>query len=144
MQCKCAVWLFSVFTFAVGSVVMAEAPPAPPTKPGTSADSKKGQCHDDTQKFCKDVKPGGGRLHACLDRHDADLASACRDSRHQAKERVAKFHQACDADIQKLCPGAKSGHGHIAKCLKEKEAELSPACKTGYRASRSAATQIDQ
>jgi hypothetical protein len=132
------------FIFAVGSAAMAEAPPASSTKHGSAANDKKNPCHDDIQKFCKDVKPGGGRVHACLSQHANELTSACGDARQQAKERVAKFHQACDADVQKLCPGVKSGHGRIAKCIKEKEAELSPACKAEHRSSRAAAAQQDQ
>lgn len=144
MKLTHAVLLISVFTFAVGSAAAAETPPASPTQPAPVAGGKPGPCHDDIQKFCKDVKPGGGHVHACLGQHDADLAPACRDSRRQAKERVAKFHQACDADVQKLCKDVKTGHGRVAKCLKTKEAELTPACKTEYRASRQAATQLDQ
>ena len=35
--------------------------------------------------------------------------------------------QACRADAQKLCAGAKPGGGRVMACLKQHEAELSPA-----------------
>ena len=36
---------------------------------------------------------------------------------------------ACKADIEKLCPGVKPGEGRIVSCLKEKQNEVSDACK---------------
>ena len=36
---------------------------------------------------------------------------------------------ACKADVEKLCKDVKPGEGAIAKCLKQNEANLSPACK---------------
>lgn len=35
---------------------------------------------------------------------------------------------ACRADIEKFCKDVKFGHGRIAQCMKQHEAELSPAC----------------
>ena len=35
-------------------------------------------CTGDMEKFCKDVKPGGGRILKCLREHTQDLSSACR------------------------------------------------------------------
>jgi hypothetical protein len=36
---------------------------------------------------------------------------------------------ACKADVEKLCKDVKPGEGAIAKCLKQNEANVSPACK---------------
>jgi hypothetical protein len=35
-------------------------------------------CAPDVQRFCKDVRPGQGRVVACLKAHQADLAPACK------------------------------------------------------------------
>jgi hypothetical protein len=35
----------------------------------------------------------------------------------------------CAEDAAKLCKGVQQGEGRIARCMKEHEAELSPACK---------------
>ena len=35
----------------------------------------------------------------------------------------------CAGDIAKFCSGVRQGGGRIAKCLKQNEAQLSPACK---------------
>ena len=36
-------------------------------------------CGKDVKKFCADVKPGDGRVYACLKQHRPDLAARCAD-----------------------------------------------------------------
>ncbi len=45
----------------------------------------KDACHDDAQKLCKGVQPGGGRIVQCLRQHEGELAPACKE--HIAKPR---------------------------------------------------------
>jgi len=35
---------------------------------------------------------------------------------------------ACQPDVERLCAGIQPGHGRIATCLMDKEAQLSPEC----------------
>ena len=35
----------------------------------------------------------------------------------------------CAVDVKKLCASVEKGEGRVIQCLKEHEAELSPACK---------------
>ena len=35
------------------------------------------ECNADAKKFCQGIKPGQGRILACLKSHDAELAPAC-------------------------------------------------------------------
>ena len=35
------------------------------------------ECKADAQKFCKGIRPGGGRILACLKSHQSELAPAC-------------------------------------------------------------------
>jgi hypothetical protein len=35
-------------------------------------------CQGDVSKFCADVKPGHGRIVACLSEHSAELSDACK------------------------------------------------------------------
>lgn len=45
-------------------------------------------------------------------------------------------HGACKADVEKLCKDVKLGEGRIARCLKQNEANLSPACKDAMAQAR--------
>jgi hypothetical protein len=127
---------------AVPAPAAAPAPapvPAPAAKP---AQARQGPCNEDIQKFCKDVKPGGGRVSACLEKNEAGLSQGCGSFHQLMKERIAKFVQACEADIEKLCKDTELGSGRVAACLKTKQSELSPACKAEFQASRPAAAEI--
>jgi hypothetical protein len=46
---------------------------------------------------------------------------------------VAKVHVACAADADRLCKGAKAGHGHVRECLKAHGADLSDGCKAALQ-----------
>ena len=35
-------------------------------------------CQADVSKFCADMKPGHGRIVACLSQHTAELSDACK------------------------------------------------------------------
>ena len=37
-------------------------------------------CAADVKKFCADVKPGGGRIRACLSQNANQLSDSCRDA----------------------------------------------------------------
>ena len=89
-------------------------------------------CKDDSMKFCKDVKPGDGRITDCLKSHESELSTGCKGNMEKmtkVKEKMTEFQNACKDDEQKLCQGVKPGHGAIAKCLKLHESELSAPCK---------------
>ena len=49
---------------------------------GSGAVAAKGKgrhpCRADRMKFCKDIKPGEGRIRACLNEHQADLSDKCK------------------------------------------------------------------
>jgi hypothetical protein len=89
----------------------------------------KNACADDVAKFCKDVKPGGGRLAHCLKQNEDQLSPACKSSIEESKTRIKEAHQACDADAQKFCKDVKPGHGRIIQCLRDHEKELSAGCR---------------
>ena len=48
---------------------------------------------------------------------------------------------ACKADVEKLCAGIQPGGGRIAGCLKQNEAQVSPACKDALAKAREKKTQ---
>ncbi len=86
-------------------------------------------CSEDVAKFCKDVQPGGGAMAKCLKDHESELSQVCKEHISQMEQRVEDFKEACQSDAAKFCKDVKAGGGRILRCLKEHEAELSPACK---------------
>ena len=45
-------------------------------------------CAADVEKFCKDVKPGGGRISKCLREHECELSSECKEKCDAVKEKT--------------------------------------------------------
>jgi hypothetical protein len=41
-------------------------------------------CKADVKKNCADIKPGGGRIEACLKDHFADVSDPCKETISQA------------------------------------------------------------
>jgi hypothetical protein len=39
--------------------------------------NKIGPCKDDIEKFCRDVKPGQGRILKCMREHESELSADC-------------------------------------------------------------------
>jgi hypothetical protein len=112
--------MLMVFTVALLSIGVAAAADIP---------AAKGPCADDVAKYCKDVKPGDGRIARCLKENEKQLSPACKSSIEESKKRIKDAHQACEADAQKFCKDVKPGQGRIVKCLREHEKDLSPQCK---------------
>ena len=81
-------------------------------------------CTGDVKKLCADVKPGEGRLMACMKSHLGDLSETCQDR----VLTVAVTGKVCKGDIAKLCAGIEPGTGGIRKCIKSHIAEVSDAC----------------
>jgi hypothetical protein len=86
-------------------------------------------CQSDAEKFCKGIKPGEGRIAACLMAHERELAPACQKLVERVETAAREVREACQPDAEKLCQGIRPGGGRILACLKSHEAELSGPCK---------------
>ncbi|MDQ3828229.1 MAG: cysteine rich repeat-containing protein [Candidatus Tectomicrobia bacterium] len=53
----------------------------------TRAKEMSDACQSDVQRFCQDVAAGGGRLARCLQRHESELSSTCKDVLAQARSK---------------------------------------------------------
>jgi len=82
-------------------------------------------CAKDVKSGCGDVKPGGGKLAACMKEHFSDLSTDCQI----AYIKVAAVGRACKADMKKFCADVKPGQNAKASCLKSHAADLSEGCK---------------
>jgi hypothetical protein len=93
----------------------------------------KGPCRADVEKFCKGVKPGQGRMWACLKSNENALSQACKDHMAEKRENAKGFMTACNADAKKFCKKIPRGKGRVVACLTSHKAELSDACKTYFK-----------
>ncbi|BDG05626.1 cysteine rich repeat-containing protein [Anaeromyxobacter oryzae] len=102
-------------------------------------------CRRDIGRLCGAVKPGGGRLLACLFRNQDRLSSACEEeveSIQEAREKVTAVREACRADVERLCSDVPSEAGLLVDCLKANEGQLSRSCRSVDPGLTSAAAEL--
>jgi hypothetical protein len=85
-----------------------------------AAEKGKGPCAADAAKFCENVKPGEGRVAACLKEHEAELSQACKDRKALAGEKRGKR-------------GERLGRGGANGCMREYGKGHSSGFKSGLR-----------
>ena len=85
-------------------------------------------CADDIEKYCKEIKPGGGRLLNCLKEHETELSGSCRGKIGELLGIINDCEQACSGDISQFCKEVQPGGGRIVKCLREHDKQLSRQC----------------
>ena len=84
-----------------------------------------GECRADAADFCDDVRPGEGRIAACLYAHIDSLRPACRQG-----VRMGVAIKACAWDAKTYCDDVRPGDGRIAACLSAVRDRLSPKCRS--------------
>jgi hypothetical protein len=62
----------------------------------------------------------------------------------QDSAKAGKGSGPCAEDAKKLCAGMEPGGGRIARCMKEHEAELSPACHSQIQAAKERIEQVKE
>jgi len=82
-------------------------------------------CSVDLKQLCAEVKPGEGRLKACVKEHFGQLSSSCQT----ALIANVTITKSCKADAEQKCPGIQPGGGRIQACMKDHFTELTEACK---------------
>ncbi len=85
-------------------------------------------CRADRQKFCAGIKPGDGKLAACMKEHEAELSPECTAARQAARDSGRIIRASCKADAQKFCADVEKGQGRMLQCLESHAAELQQAC----------------
>ncbi|HET8732580.1 MAG TPA: cysteine rich repeat-containing protein [Anaeromyxobacteraceae bacterium] len=90
-------------------------------------------CVDDVKRLCSEVRPGGGRIMACLRTQASALGDACREKVDREEERarqvIRDFGQACRADVDRVCGSTPAGGGRVIACLGRRIPELSRPCQ---------------
>ena len=85
-------------------------------------------CADDIEKYCKEIKLGGGRLLNCLKSHETELSESCQKKISELQGIIKDCEQACSGDITQFCKEVQPGGGRIIKCLREHDKEISSSC----------------
>src|SRR4051812_34653094 len=88
-------------------------------------------CVTDAERLCKDVEPGGGRVIACLNKHDAELSKECKENRKAFRDRKEHLIKICEEDAYQFCGGVHPVPNAIARCLAQHTPQLSPDCRKG-------------
>ncbi len=81
-------------------------------------------CTTDVQSLCADVKPGGGRVLACLQSHVGELSVGCSTILSKAIWTA----QQCAGDIHQFCRTAT--FGNVSDCMRPRLGEVSGNCKS--------------
>jgi len=76
-------------------------------------------CAGDVLLHCTGVKPGGGRIVACLQEHQATLSDSCKAQ--------LPLVSTCQQAVQKLCGEADPAALRI--CASEKKGQLPVGCR---------------
>ena len=82
-------------------------------------------CSTDIQSLCAGIKPGGGRVLACLQSHVAagDLSVGCSTILAKAIWTA----QQCAADIHQFCPNAT--YSNVGDCMRPHLGQASGTCR---------------
>jgi hypothetical protein len=101
--------------------------------PVTISAAEEGPCDAAVKTFCSEVKPGGGRILACLKQHEKELSTSCKKYQVAIQKMTNSFREAfreaCSGDVREFCSSVKSEDELIAACLEEHKSELSESCK---------------
>jgi hypothetical protein len=81
-------------------------------------------CSTDVRSLCADVKPGGGRVLACLQNHVGELSVGCSTILSKA----IWVSRECAGDIRQFCPNATLGS--VGNCMRPHLGETSSTCKS--------------
>eukprot|EP00884_Botryococcus_braunii_P009911 jgi/Botrbrau1/18921/Bobra.177_2s0075.1 len=98
-------------------------------------------CDPDAKTLCADVKPGEGRIQACLRDRPAKLSWECQEELFRQEVENAdnimlnyRLMRKCMGDKKKFCPDVEPGNARVKDCLEENrnKEDFSPECKEEF------------
>ena len=97
-------------------------------------------CKADLEKYCKDVKPGDGRLLACLYANSEKISARCEYALYDASSQLERALTAltyvaneCRDDLKAHCANIEAGEGRLLNCLEKNDAKVSGRCKQALK-----------
>ena len=97
-------------------------------------------CKAELVKYCKDVKPGDGRLLACLYAQSDKLSARCEYALYDSASQLERALTAltyvaneCRDDLKANCSKIEPGEGRLLTCLEKNDAKVSGRCKQALK-----------
>lgn len=97
-------------------------------------------CKTEIDTYCKGVKPGEGRILACLYAFEDKLSNRCDyalyDTAAQLQQAVTALTylaNECRADLKTFCSDVKAGEGRLIQCIEKNKDKISGRCKQAIK-----------
>jgi hypothetical protein len=97
-------------------------------------------CKQDIETYCKGVKPGEGRILACLYAYQDNLSNRCEYALYDAAAQLERAVAAltylaneCKEDLKAYCSDVKPGEGRLINCIDKNMAKVSDRCKQAIK-----------
>jgi hypothetical protein len=97
-------------------------------------------CQKDIETYCKGVKPGEGRILACLYAYQDKLSNRCEYALYDAAAQLERAITAltylaneCKDDLKKYCSDVKPGEGRLINCIDKNMEKVSNRCKQAIK-----------
>jgi hypothetical protein len=114
----------SLFATAFGAALLLAGSWAASAQEGLFATER--DCATDIKSLCAGVKPGGGRVLACLQAHVSagDVSVGCST----VLSKAIWTAQQCAGDIRQFCPNAT--YANVGDCMRPHLGQSSAACQS--------------
>jgi len=97
-------------------------------------------CKTEIDTYCKGVKPGEGRILACLYANQEKLSNRCEyalyDAASQLQQAVTAINylaSECRDDLKTFCSNVKPGEGRLLDCIGKNKEKISNRCKQAIK-----------
>ncbi len=97
-------------------------------------------CKTEIDTYCKGVRPGEGRILACLYAFQEKLSTRCEyalyDAAAQLEQAVAALTylaNECRDDLKTFCSAVKPGEGRLIECIDKNKEKISGRCKQAIK-----------
>ena len=113
-------------TVALGAALLLTGTGSAGAQEGLGLFATERDCTTDIQSLCAGVKPGGGRILACLQSHVAagDLSVGCSTILSKAIWTA----QQCAGDIRQFCPSAT--YSNVGDCMRPHLGQARGPCRS--------------
>jgi hypothetical protein len=121
-----AIMKTTFYAFALGAGLLVTGPWGASAQESLGLFATERDCATDIQSLCAGIKPGGGRVLACLQEHVAagDLSVGCSTILSKAIWTA----QQCAGDIRQFCPNAT--YANVGDCMKPHLGQASQTCRS--------------